>query len=374
MPILLNKTLRLFLDSIGRRDEYEYYLKRFASDHEGSFAIVCPERSGFEEAAVILAFDVDFLLRLGLDPLILLAGEDAEAMCDLLLAGDQTSFSARRFSATPAVAAEPVVGFLDTCRQAGKAAVVVCPEQSRDACLRELVPTVSTRIHFIRVRGPLHDSTGAPLTYHYVLRPDGVELAAEDRPLVRCAAELLEREPKLHVSVASPLSLLEELFTVKGAGCVIRMGASIHRHQGLDGIDRNRLVSLLEDSFGRRIASRSFLQDVSVAYLDGAYRGAALLIDHRDAMYLSKFAVGTYARGEGLAVELWRELARDHPAIFWRSRPGNPINQWYEKQADGYHGREPWRVFWRGISAERIPEVIAYATSRGDDFVAPQTE
>ena len=50
VSFLLNKTIRLFLDSIGRREEYEYYLERFRADRPRAFAVLCPLRAGFEDA------------------------------------------------------------------------------------------------------------------------------------------------------------------------------------------------------------------------------------------------------------------------------------------------------------------------------------
>ena len=41
--MLISKTLRLFLESIGRRDEYEFYLNKFQSDEAACFGILCPD-------------------------------------------------------------------------------------------------------------------------------------------------------------------------------------------------------------------------------------------------------------------------------------------------------------------------------------------
>ena len=49
--ILLNKTIRLFLDSIGRRDEYEFYLNKFHSGGSPCFSILCPDRATLEQTA-----------------------------------------------------------------------------------------------------------------------------------------------------------------------------------------------------------------------------------------------------------------------------------------------------------------------------------
>ena len=85
--IILNKTIRLFLDSIGRREEYEFYLGKFHSEHTACFALLCPDLGSIEEGAGVLAFDLQFLMRLELVPTLLLCNGQAERM-QLLLAGE----------------------------------------------------------------------------------------------------------------------------------------------------------------------------------------------------------------------------------------------------------------------------------------------
>jgi acetylglutamate synthase len=174
----------------------------------------------------------------------------------------------------------------------------------------------------------------------------------------------------LHISVASPLNLLAELFTVKGAGCLIRRGARIRRYDAIGEVDRGRLLSLLENSFGRQLIRPECLDEVSSFYVDDDYRCAAVLEPYAAYMYLSKFAVQREARGEGMAQELWRTITGAHAAVFWRSRLRNPFNQWYDRQADGMHTEGDWKVYWRGVARADIPVVIAAALARPLDFAA----
>ena len=74
--ITLNKTIRLFLDGIGRREEYEFYLDKFRADRAACFALLCPDLGSIEAGAEMLAFDLHFLLRLELVPAILLSGSE----------------------------------------------------------------------------------------------------------------------------------------------------------------------------------------------------------------------------------------------------------------------------------------------------------
>lgn len=363
MPILLNKTLRLFLDSIGRREEYEFYLERFRTDRQACFALLVPDRSGFDDVASVFTFDLHFLQRLELAPTVLLHGPDADAMARMLLTDDHP-YAAMDMDA----GVDGVPAFVEAARQSHKIALLRARGGTLEEHLLRLLPTVSRRLHFIRIRGALRDVNEEPLLYFHTATSDRLALAEADRPLADLAALLLDRRPGLHISVASPWKLLNELFTVKGAGCVIRRGSVIRRHDAPSTVDAGRLRALLEESFGRALRDANRLPPFDLAYVEEHYRGAALLRCHPAGMYLSKFAVGTQARGEGLANELWREATRDHAALFWRARADNPINHWYDKQADGSHRDGPWKVFWRGIPWARITDVIRYSLEQPADF------
>lgn len=340
--MLFNKTIRLFLDSIGRREEYEFYLNKFQSAGTACFALLVPDLESLDQAAEALAFDLKFLLKLGLRPAVVLCGSDADAKWSLLK--DNSLFELTVF---------PGIG-------KRKAGIPVFVEENFQ-CLESLlqkVPTIGKRVHFIRAAG------GLSTEYVYVQKP-AAELQPEDRPLVETAAALLEARPGTHISVTSPINLLKEIFTVKGAGTVFRRGSTI-----LTGgaPDQDKLLTLLEESFGRKPKADALVA-VTQIYYEENYRGAVLLEQQPAGLYLSKFAVGPEARGEGLAQELWDEVCKNHPAFFWRSRKGNSVNQWYDRHADGRHTADDWVIFWRGMDAAAIPGLIAFCVLRKPDFV-----
>jgi hypothetical protein len=339
--MLLNKTIRLFLDSIGRREEYEFYLNKFQAAGADCFALLVPDLESLEQGAEALAFDLKFLLKLGLRPAVVLCGSDAAAKWSLLK--DNALFELTEF---------PNIGK----RKAGIPVFVEENVQTLESLLQK-VPAIGKRVHFIRAGGGLNTE------YVYVQKP-AAELQSEDRTLVEIAAALLEARPGTHISVTSPINLLKEIFTVKGAGTVFRRGSTI-----LSGkADTAKLLTLLEESFGKK-PKEGVLKNVKHIYFEENYRGAALLEKHPAGLYLSKFAVGPEARGEGLAQELWDEVCKNHSAFFWRSRKGNPVNQWYDRYADGRHTTGDWIVFWRGMDAASIPGVIAFCVFRPADFV-----
>jgi acetylglutamate synthase len=93
-----------------------------------------------------------------------------------------------------------------------------------------------------------------------------------------------------------------------------------------------------------------------------------LLKNHQDMTYLSKFAVGTEARGLGIGRDLWTEILKNNSCIFWRSDPEKFITHWYVKQCDGMHKTKNWVVFWKGVGSSQITDAIEYALAQKIDF------
>jgi hypothetical protein len=358
--ITLNKTIRLFLDSIGRRDEYEFYLDKFQSEHAACFALLCPDLGSIEAGAEVLAFDLHFLLRLELVPAILLCGADALKMQQTLASEPIFQFQTLEPGTT--------VPFIEHARQAEKVPVLVAVDMDMEEALMHLLPSVAQRVHFIRAAGGLKSASGELLPYLYTHKENTQQVEDLEFDYPALGKKLLQERPGVHLSITSPINLLQEIFTVKGAGTLFRKGSEIDRFDGLDGVDRTRLLNLLETSFGKKLVREAFLENVTHCCIERNYRGAVLLEKHAAGLYLSKFAVGREARGEGLALELWREVCRNHGALFWRSNIANPFNSWYHKQADGHHAVGQWQVFWRGVSADAISSIIGFCTQREEDF------
>ncbi|QBG48380.1 hypothetical protein EGM51_13620 [Verrucomicrobia bacterium S94] len=358
--IALNKTIRLFLDSIGRRDEYEFYLNKFQSGPTACFALLCPDAGSIEAGAEVLAFDLHFLLRLELVPAILLAGDDAMAMQQTLKKEPIFIFQTLEKGTT--------ASFIEHARAKERVPVLVAPTVSLEEALLQLLPDTARRVHFIRAAGGLKNTAGELVPYVYTHRENFqiLEALAFDYPAL--GKKLLQEYPGVHLSITSPINLLEEIFTVKGAGTLIRKGSQIDHLPGLEGVDRARLLNLLETAFGKKLAGTAFLDNVAHAYIEQDYRGAVLLEEHPAGLYLSKFAVGKEARGEGLALELWREVHENHGALFWRSNVNNPFNSWYHKESNGHHHAGKWQIYWRGVDPSDISGIIAYCSARSEDF------
>jgi hypothetical protein len=144
-----------------------------------------------------------------------------------------------------------------------------------------------------------------------------------DLELISGADTLLDAvgSSSLLVSVTSPLNLLKELFTVKGAGTLIKAGTEIQRRDAYTEQDVARLRPLLEESFGRTLSPDFFERRPLAVYIEASYRGAAILHAATPAPYLSKFAVLPEAQGEGIGHDLWHAIERDFPPDFATDEP-----------------------------------------------------
>ena len=85
------------------------------------------------------------------------------------------------------------------------------------------------------------------------------------------------------------------------------------------------------------------------AYVSENYRAAVILNQDGPQPYLDKFAVLDDAQGEGLGRAVWELMRAETPALYWRSRRYNPVNLFYDAEADGSFRREPWKAYWFGL-------------------------
>ena len=369
--MFVSNTIRLLLDGIGRSEEYEFYLEKFQSARSPCFSILVPDLESLENGGEALLFNLDSLVRLGLCPAVLLTGPRAGEMLNLLVNGRGRDVPRRvvRVDVNDiAGAGEKIAAAAHAAKSSGAYVVLLCAAPT-PVCLRVLMPLTTRRMLFIRMRGSLKEADGGEVTL-YRVRKNVPPVTPEDQAMRAMALEMLEgaSEP-LHIAVTSPFSVLKEIFTVKGAGTILRPGSNILKFQDLARVDADRLRELLRESFGRN--PRDFadmLKRFACFYIEENYRGAILLEPHPAGLYLSKFAVDTQARGDGVAQELWETASGEHSALFWRSRRGNAVNRWYNRLAHGRQDHGPWTIFWRGVSYDALPDIIDFCAGRGPDF------
>ncbi|HSG08515.1 MAG TPA: acetylglutamate kinase [Longimicrobiales bacterium] len=161
---------------------------------------------------------------------------------------------------------------------------------------------------------------------------------------------LMDLPPSSSLSITTPDEMAKELFTHRGSGTLVRRGERILHFDSWNGVDRERLRTLIESSFGRRLTADYF--DVTRpqrVYVSEHYRAAIVLTREGELTYMDKFAVSEDAQGEGLGRAMWDVMRGDNPALFWRSRRGNAINEFYFANADGASKNGNWTVFWCGL-------------------------
>jgi GNAT superfamily N-acetyltransferase len=384
-----------FLESVGRRSEAEFYLRMFHGLPKESFAVIVPGGPVVRSALGSIVEQLRFLADLGLYTTVVLGLFDPDT-------GATSSerlvkrLPAASMSPSPHEMSEP--GLVESVRDELRRERIPVLHfrkvegesiEQRLSQLGGLVQKLGTRkVALLRRRGGFRPLAGKRADAQLSVEGGRISiinlttereriapgmLSKRDSELLGASDRLIElAEPNpLLISITSPLNLLKELFTVKGAGTLIKRGSAVERHTSYATLDVPRLRQLLESSFGKELAPGFFdLPPLSV-YVDASYRGAAIVHDAYPAPYLSKFAVQPDAQGEGIGRDIWEVLVRHHAELFWRSRADNPIASWYLSLCDGMVRRSAWQVYFRGIPVELIPEAVAQAEKRGADFAAP---
>ena len=376
-----------FLESVGAKADIDLYLRLFRAQRKESFAILAPNAQIVKSALDPVHFDLRILANLGLLPVVLLGllepkDGDAQAarVADWLLE-DAVPCDVIRAEAEGQNLRPATVAAIREVVARGAIPLVsleACKEMTIDGRFR-LLASLATELETRKV---VFLSRRAGLVQGAAPSPSVVSLATDTErllapgvlsrgqaSLLRQVKQLLERVPhRLSVTVVNPLQLLRELFTVNGAGTLIRKGSRIDVYDGWASIDRTRLTALFASAFGRTIRPEFFSQPVARTFVEEAYRGAAVVQETAVVPYLTKFAVERAAQGEGLGGELWSLVSRDFPRFFWRSRPQNAITAWYAKQCDGLVRFPEWHVFWRGLPVETIESAVRFALAAPNDF------
>ncbi|HKQ70911.1 MAG TPA: hypothetical protein VJT73_16305 [Polyangiaceae bacterium] len=372
-----------FLESIGRRSEAEFYLALFRAERKESFANLVIGASVLRDAVEAVVLDLRFLRELGLSPVVSLGLSSAGAA-----SSEQAERLRRRLeradiaSSIHAAAATSLSDAVTDNVRSGVIPIVAFTSGDADArfdALGDLSVGLETRkVIFVSRRGGLRLRQSEAEVPIINLATDYETLVAKKALspnrllLLEQTRRLLERaNHRMFVAITSPLLLLRELFTVRGAGTLVKRGAPLMVKNGLAEVDGRRLAALLESSFGRPLAPSFFEHPISRVYLEENYRGAGLIRETPLGAYLCKFAVTREAQGEGLGRDIWQLVVSDYPSVFWRARPDNPIVPFYIQECDGMARMGEWHVFWKGIVPEHVPEAIATTLAQPVDF-APQ--
>jgi hypothetical protein len=385
-----------FLDSVGRRSEAELYVRLFRELPRESFAIIAAECRLIQKNGGAIAEQLRFLAELGLYAPVVLGLFDrgeAENATERLIrrlgaAGLSTSaYCVPELGVGAAIRSDlregriPVLRFGDSCPRA----------EERLEVLSNLITELQSRkLVLLRRLGALGATLERPIELlpNHVLptNADGISvinlrtdyeplcrsglLVPEDARLLGQLSTLLSSDAQsgLQVNVTSPMAILRELFTVRGAGTFVKRGTQITAVDSYQKLDTVRLRQLLESSFHRSLVPYFFKHPILAVYHEPDYHAAAIIEPGPVAPILSKFAVDPVAQGEGMGRDIWQAFTRDFPSIIWRARSSNPICSWYAWQCDGLVRGPKWTTYFRGVDPTGIPAVIAEMLSRTEDF------
>lgn len=198
-------------------------------------------------------------------------------------------------------------------------------------------------------RGRVIDSINLSTEYAELMRQPWVHSGMRVK-LEQIHDLLMQLPPSSSLSITRPDEMAKELFTHRGSGTLVRRGERIRTHTAWKTVDRDRLRSLIESSFGQSL-SRDYYRTTKPfrVYCSEHYRAAIVLTRVGDLTYMDKFVVGEDAQGEGLGRAIWQVMRAENAQLFWRSRRGNAINEFYFANSDGAMKDERWSVFWYGM-------------------------
>jgi len=198
-------------------------------------------------------------------------------------------------------------------------------------------------------RGKLIESISLSTQYEHLMAQPWIHSGMRVK-LEQIHDLLMDLPPSTSLSITRPDEMAKELFTHRGSGTLVRRGEQILSFGGWDDLDVERFRGLVESSFGRRLVPDYFETTRPWrVYVSEHYRAAIVLVRVGELMYMDKFAVGEEAQGEGLGRAIWDVVHAENATLYWRSRRGNGVNEFYFANAEGAQRQGDWTVFWYGI-------------------------
>jgi bifunctional N-acetylglutamate synthase/kinase len=433
MPDTRHTIVRL-LQNIGSRKEVEQYLKQYATIDSKQFAVIKVGGGILTDELEALASSLSFLHKVGLYPIVIHgagpqlndaldeAGIKTERIDGMRVTSPEALEVARKvfqrenlklvdaleslgtharpitsgvFEAelldvdkyglvgeitkvhTESISSSIRSGCLPILSSLGETPQGQIVNINADVAARELAIRVEPlKIVFLTPTGGLLDSFGRLIPsinldedYDYLMAQDWVHSGM--RLKLQEIQQLLDRLPlSSSVSMTTPEQLARELFTHRGSGTLVRRGEKVHCYTDISALDQDRIRSLLEACFGRKLAPDYFeSKPFYRIYLTESYRATAILTQENGIPYLDKFGVTQKAQGEGLGQSMWHRMKAENPRLFWRARTENPINSWYFQEADGTYRSGPWTVFWYGLETfEEMKQCVERALAMPATF------
>ena len=375
----IRNTVLRSLSAIGATKEAQFYAELFASQEAERFALIVVDPRCLKNPLLeALISNLKILSDLQLSPVLLVGALDDDRTSVKFQAQrlakdlDQASVKTAKLN----TASYQLIPEVRQKARRGMISILEMTERRGKMSLQKIVTELKpNKVIFLQPSGGLSRGDKR-LSFVNIdrleeaLDPD--ELTVGQFRFITLVEDLAKEESNQAVYImASPLNLLAELFTTKGSGTMLRRAAPIITSPNLARFDEAKLKVSIEEAFNKPIKPVFLRSKIHRAFIEEDYRGGAIFTQLAGLPYLSKFWVSKAAQGEGIARDIWDNMCADIPAFFWRSRMGNPFNDWYMYACDGMQISGDWRVFWKGLDAPEVPGAIIAATSAPDDFETP---
>ncbi|MBL4853255.1 MAG: hypothetical protein JKY25_03350 [Robiginitomaculum sp.] len=372
----LRTTVMRSLIAIGSEQEAGFYVDIFQNLAPEKFALIVIDPCCLEKPLLdALISDLKVLSNLDLTPVLLVGALDRDKT-SVRFQGERLYKELDRAKIKTArldCASYQLVPDVRRKAQSGYIVVLEMTDAKRGLDLKELAarlepakmvflqPSGGFRINGKRVVAINVDQAGA--------MPSAEQLSGGQQKFINVVAGLMSGNARnCTYVIVSPLNLLSELFTVRGAGTMLRRGAEIRCATSYGRMNMKKLTGSIETSFGRKLCADYLSRPVTQICLEENYRGGAIMTELAGLSYLSKFWVTQEAQGEGIGSDIWQSVLEKTPAFFWRSKNDNPFNNWYMKMCEGMQLSGDWRVFWIGLEAPEIPGAVLAAANAPQDF------
>lgn len=142
-------------------------------------------------------------------------------------------------------------------------------------------------------------------------------------------------------------------------------------------LDMQKLVGLIENSFGKNLDVKHYLNringHIAGVVIAGDYEGGAIITweylpNGSKVAYLDKLAVLRKNQGSaGVADIVFKAMVMQlFPSeLIWRSRTVNPVNKWYFERSKGSmklpRENKKWTMFWTGVHSRERERLADYA-------------
>jgi len=372
----IRKTVLHSLRAISSTRESAFYTNLFQQQDAARFALVVIDNRCLKNPLLdVLVSDLKILSELGLTPILVVGGMgddltnvrfQSARLCKALekLSINSTKLNCASYDLLPDI---------KKIAAKGRIPVLEITEAARGENLQSLCMKLKPgKVIFVQPSGGIREAGRRRAVINIdklETYPDASNLSVEQKQIIEIVTQISAKQSKnCTYVIVSPLNFLSELFTVKGAGTMLRRGARITAYSSYDDVKLGRLKTSIETAFDRELVDNYFAKAPLSVFLEENYRGGAILTQMAGLPYLSKFWVTHEAQGEGIARDIWQVLVDAKEAFFWRTRKDNPFNDWYMKMCDGMQVSGDWRVFWIGLQAPEIPSAINAAASATIDF------